>query len=261
MGLNALTSEEREVVRRCLHAVADGPFIPDDEFHPMIGLSRDELTRIAARWPDLDEGEDDVALALYNSMDGLLTWVGWENKEEGEAEWLSEWTGSSAEEIKRIFDKWLNDQVKMQLDLHRDFAEISAYLAARVDAFDAANNNGPGNAGLVTQIEIGFESDQSAWVAVVFDTRPGADRDGKWTLYLWGNSLDRPHWLEANEALREGGLSVVLFNGSKIVIPAVGSWGRRYLQLTTALGVLLEYVLLQARQNGVFETLRIVNWI
>jgi len=107
MALDALTPDEREVVRRCLHAVAEGPFITDGDFHPLIGLWRDEVARVAARWPALDEGEEDVGLALNNSMNSLLIWFGWQDDEQqaGEA-LLRRWTGASAEEIARIFDKW-----------------------------------------------------------------------------------------------------------------------------------------------------------
>jgi hypothetical protein len=143
----------------------------------------------------------------------------------------------------------------MQLDLRRDFAEVSAYVAQRVRDFDPARNRGPGKGGPVKRVDAGYESDQAGWVAVVFDTRPDAEPDGQWTLYIPGNELERPHWLEANEALREDDLSVVLPGGSWVVIPAVGSWGQRYEQFATLLGQLLKAVLLQARADGVFLAL------
>jgi hypothetical protein len=89
--------------------------------------------------------------------------------------------------------------VGMQLDLCRDFAEVSTYVSDRVRAFEQASNRGPGKAGPVKRVDVGYESDQSGWVAVVFDTRPDAEPDGQWTLYIQGNELERPHWLEANE--------------------------------------------------------------
>ncbi len=48
-----------------------------------------------------------------------------------------------------------------------------------------------------------------------FDTRPDAQPDGQWTLYIQGNELERPHWLAANEVMREDDLAVVLPDGSR----------------------------------------------
>jgi hypothetical protein len=145
--------------------------------------------------------------------------------------------------------------VGIQLDLRRDFAEISAYVAQRVRTFDPARNPGPGNGGPVKRVDVGYESDQAGWVAVVFDTRPNAEPDGQWTFCIPENKLERPRWLEANEALREDDLAVVLPDGSQVEIPAVGQWGDRYEQLATVLGQTLRAVLLQARADGVFTPL------
>jgi hypothetical protein len=67
--------------------------------------------------------------------------------------------------------------------------------------------------------------------------------------------LERRHWLEANEALREDDLAVVLPGGARVEIPAVGPWGLRYEQLATVLGQLLRTVVLQARADGMFAAL------
>jgi hypothetical protein len=144
----------------------------------------------------------------------------------------------------------------MQLDLRRDFTEVSDYVAQRVRAFDPARNRGPGKGGPVKRVDIGYESDQAGWVAVVFDTRPDAEPDGRWTMYIPENKLERPHWLVANEVLREDDLTVLLPGGSRVEIPAVGQWGDRYEQLATVLGQLLKAVLFQARANGVFAALQ-----
>lgn len=111
MGLEALTQEETEIVRRCLRAIVEGPFHSDGDFHAIVGLSRGEATDVLAQWPSLDEGLENVTLALNNSMNGLLIWWGWqdENPEAGEA-LLKEWVGASAEEIERIFCKWRGDR-------------------------------------------------------------------------------------------------------------------------------------------------------
>jgi len=143
----------------------------------------------------------------------------------------------------------------MQLDLRQDFADIYAYVADRVRTFDPTNNNGPGDGSLVKRIDIGFESDQAAWVVLVFDTRPNAEPDGHWTFHFAGNMLERPNWLEANESLREDDLALMLPNGSLVEIPAVDFWATRYRQLAAVLGEMLKAVLLRARADGAFAAL------
>lgn len=137
----------------------------------------------------------------------------------------------------------------MQLDLRRDYAEIYAHLVARVSSFDPVRNIGPGKGQTVKMIEVGYEYDQMAWVAVVFDTRPDAEPDGEWTLYA-GNEFDRPHWLEANNLLFEHPISLVLWDGTNVDLLADDreEFGR-------ILGRMLLSILLHAREDGVFTAL------
>ncbi len=147
-------------------------------------------------------------------------------------------------------------RVEMPLDLRRDFADVYAYVKDRVRTFDPTNNRGPGKGGLVKQIDVGFECDQSAWVAVVFDTRPDAECDGEWTGYIEErNELARPHWLQALKTLVKRGIWLILPNGSRMEIPAVGSAQGRYEQFGEVLGEMIKAVLLQARADGVFAVL------
>ena len=136
----------------------------------------------------------------------------------------------------------------MRLDLRRDFADVSAHLAARVRDFDPATNDGPGDPGPVRMIEVGFEYSQAGWVAVVFDTRPDAEPDGEWTAHVEGGELERPHWLQASEANRGGPITLVQLDGSETVLPA-GT------ELAEPLGGLLKAVLLKARADGLFAGL------
>jgi hypothetical protein len=139
-------------------------------------------------------------------------------------------------------------QEPLELNLDQDYAEVYAHLAARVASFDPAHNNAPGRGQLVKRIDIGYEYDQSAWVVVTFDTRPDAEPDGQWTLY-WGNQIARPHWLEANEALRERVVSV-LWDGTWTEIEP-----EYFDELGVMIGRMLLSVLLHARANGMFAAL------
>jgi hypothetical protein len=147
-------------------------------------------------------------------------------------------------------------QGAMPLDLRRDCADIYAYVKDRIRTFDPTNNRGPGKGGPVKQIDVGYECDQSAWVVVVFDTRPDAEWDGEWTGYIEErNELARPHWLQALKTLVKRSISLILPDGSRMEIPAVGSAQARYEQFGEVLGEMIKAVLLQARADGVFASL------
>jgi hypothetical protein len=141
-----------------------------------------------------------------------------------------------------------------RLDLRQDFAEVLAYVADRVRSFDPKANNGPGKGKLVRRIDVGYQCDQSGWVALIFDTRPKAEPDGQWTLHLdedgSHNLLERPQWLAAFESLEGKGLLVVLPDGTERRLRK-GSFDK----LTTILGDLLKGVLLKARADGIFAAL------
>jgi hypothetical protein len=137
-----------------------------------------------------------------------------------------------------------------RLDLRKDFAEVYTFVSERVRSFDSATNDGPGEAGPVTRIDIGFGLYQSGWVALVFDTRPDPEPDGEWNEHIDGNDLERPRWPKACDAVEKGPLSLILPDGTRRELPA-GASG----QLVTALGDMLRGVLLKVRADGVFASL------
>ncbi len=134
----------------------------------------------------------------------------------------------------------------MKLDLRRDFADIYAYLVDRVNRFDPDTNDGPGEPGPIKMIEVGFEYSQSAWVVVVFDTRPDAEPDGEWDRHIDGNDLKRPDWLATGEA--EGPTAVIQLDGTEVEYP-------KGTELAEVFGELIKAVLIKARADGVFAIL------
>jgi hypothetical protein len=66
-----LSDDDFRLIGACLHAVANGPFIPDWEFSILMGLTRGECAAIAARWPNADLADDDVRRAVVNSANHL----------------------------------------------------------------------------------------------------------------------------------------------------------------------------------------------
>ncbi|MFH5806084.1 hypothetical protein [Alienimonas sp. DA493] len=96
------------------------------------------------------------------------------------------------------------DDFEPAIDLRAEAEDFRAFLKKRLAEFDPADNFGPGEEGPVTLTTVGADAGQGGWIAVVFDTRPNARPDGKWTLYLdEGTTLDRAHWTDCWERLCE----------------------------------------------------------
>jgi len=136
----------------------------------------------------------------------------------------------------------------MKLDLRKEFEDIYRYIADRVRRFDPTKNDGPGKGGPVSRIEIGYGYGQSAWLVVVFDTRPGAEPDAEWNSHIDGQDLERPAWREAGETLEKDSITLIQLDGSEHTLEP-GT------ELAGPLGELLKAVLMKARADGVFATL------
>ena len=59
-------------MRRCLEVAASGRVFEDPEFHTLFGLQRSEVIEIYSKWPDVDENDPDVELAVNNTLVNLL---------------------------------------------------------------------------------------------------------------------------------------------------------------------------------------------
>ena len=68
MPLADLDDREREVVKECLRAAVESPFFPDWEFGTIFGLQRDDVRKVLLSWPELDEADETVVLAINNAM-------------------------------------------------------------------------------------------------------------------------------------------------------------------------------------------------
>jgi hypothetical protein len=99
-GLKSLTPSERELVRQCLHATVHGPFFPDREFHTLFGLQRQQVAAVLVQWPDVDDTDEVVQVAINNSMNNL---IGYPHRKE--REW-PDFIAASRREIKSVFSKW-----------------------------------------------------------------------------------------------------------------------------------------------------------
>jgi hypothetical protein len=101
MSLTDLDEHELDVVRQCLQAAVEGPFFPDWEFETLFGLERDEVRRVLGSWPDIDETDQNVVIAINNAFNNLL---GYPTPNKGEI-W-PRFISVGGMELARIFDKW-----------------------------------------------------------------------------------------------------------------------------------------------------------
>jgi len=66
-----LSPEQQALVAKCLAAIVDGPYIDDDEFDTVMGVSRQETAATLATWPKA-AGHDMSFLAVNNALNNLL---------------------------------------------------------------------------------------------------------------------------------------------------------------------------------------------
>jgi len=104
VALSDLDAKEREVVLECLRAAAAGPFFPDWEFQTLFGVNRDDVKTIVDAWPSVDEAQENVSVAINNSMNNLLGYPHGREKD-----W-PRYISVPPTEVRRIFDKWRHDK-------------------------------------------------------------------------------------------------------------------------------------------------------
>ena len=119
MSLANLDQRERDVVRECLRAAVEGPFFPEWEFATLFGLTRDEVRQVLLSWPEINEAEATVVLAVNNTVNNLLGYPT-ENKQEVWPRFIS----VSAMELARIFDKWKGREPRTSYDARDCFDDF-----------------------------------------------------------------------------------------------------------------------------------------
>jgi hypothetical protein len=101
MPLANLTDSEKAVIHACLECVVSGEIILHNwEFHPIMGISVEELQTVLDAWPDVNDSEDVVYLAINNSMNNLLRFP------HGHHERWLEFLVFTRQEVDRVFAKW-----------------------------------------------------------------------------------------------------------------------------------------------------------
>jgi hypothetical protein len=109
--LASLTAVERDIVHRCIRAIATGRFISEEAFHPILGVTPQEAGHVSEEWSQLDESSEIAQLVINNSLNGLLIWYGWQDEDPDAADrTLLSSTGATSSELERIFAKWRGSQ-------------------------------------------------------------------------------------------------------------------------------------------------------
>jgi len=106
MPLADLTADEREIVRSCLRAAVEGPFFPDWEFSTLFGLAKAEVQHVLDSWPNLNEDDETVVLAINNSFNNLIGYP------HGLHDGWSEFIPTTAQELARVYVKWKGTNVR-----------------------------------------------------------------------------------------------------------------------------------------------------
>jgi hypothetical protein len=100
--LSNLSTEEMVLARRCLSAAADGPFFPEFEFAAIFGCEREEVRDILKSWPNVDDSDALVSMAINNMFVNLLGYP------HGMEPQLLAMAGAPMKEIEALYMRWLN---------------------------------------------------------------------------------------------------------------------------------------------------------
>ena len=118
----------------------------------------------------------------------------------------------------------------------------------------------------------GYQFDQDGWFAFVFDTRPGADPDGEWSMHIGENAVPMPHWhepfdawLEAHDEDAPAGpkdpaartLEIVGYDGSRATFADPEADDME--AVAAPFGELFKAVLLAARDRDAFAALPLAD--
>lgn len=139
----------------------------------------------------------------------------------------------------------------MKINLKKDAKAIYKYIRQRVADYPVYVNNGPGEDNdPISQMTLGYQVSQAAWVALVIDTRPKGSPDGEWQSYIADNCIEFPHWLEAVDALWDDGdpIKLTRLNGKTKTLGEDDDLG-------AYVGEMLKGLLLKARKNKCFKDL------
>jgi hypothetical protein len=101
MSVEHLSAKQQDIVLRCLKATA--VHVDDWEKHSRLGLEADDLQKVIARWPHVDDRDEDGNdfLAINNCMNEICHGFSLES-----ADW-GNWFDTPMSEIESTYRSWL----------------------------------------------------------------------------------------------------------------------------------------------------------
>ncbi|MBT5017788.1 MAG: hypothetical protein HON04_03515 [Planctomicrobium sp.] len=145
----------------------------------------------------------------------------------------------------------------MKLDLSKDKEKIRRYIVKRIKNYPIYVNDGPGeDDDPIQAIMLGFYASQGGHIYLVFDTRPGKNFDGNWTLHIDElNILLFPKWCDFYEKACDGeAVTLVLDDGTvkKLTydVDADDSF-----ELDTYFAEMLRKLMCELREDGILAKL------
>lgn len=143
----------------------------------------------------------------------------------------------------------------MKIDLDSDAKAVRNYVEKRIKNYLLHENLGPGESDQpVSLVTVGFYASQGGYANLVFDTRPKAEVDGEWTIYIDNdiNTLPFPKWAGAFEAIWEGErVAVTKYGGSSCDLEKPGDDDL----LNRLIGEMLMEVMTSMRAEGALAKL------
>lgn len=146
----------------------------------------------------------------------------------------------------------------MKLDLSKDKEKIRRYIVKRIKNYPVYVNDGPGeDDDPIQAVMLGFYAEQGGYIYLVFDTRPGKNFDGNWTLHIdEPNMLHFPKWCDFYEKACDGeAVTLVLDDGTvKKLAYNVGAADESF-ELDTYFAEMLRKLMCELREDGTLAKL------
>lgn len=93
---------DEAVIGQCLRAAASGPFFPDWEFETLFGCEREEILRIAERWPHWEE-RSAYEGAVNNALNMLLGYP------HGREDVWHDYISPTPTEVTQVYARWRDE--------------------------------------------------------------------------------------------------------------------------------------------------------
>jgi hypothetical protein len=103
--LRRLSPRDQDVVRKCLTAALHGPFFPEEQFHSLMGLTRNEVRDVIRAWPD-GAAPVEQDLAVNNVLVSLL------GHPDHEHQAWDDYVSVTREEVESILARWRGEPAR-----------------------------------------------------------------------------------------------------------------------------------------------------